>query len=94
MINSVFEAIRMGAEIFQALRSTLRNAGHNTNVGDEGGFAPSLANAEEALELIMQGINSSGYESGKEVVIAIDAASSEFYRDGYYFMEGKKLDTE
>ena len=94
--QSVTEAIRMGAEIFQALRSTLKNAGHNTNVGDEGGFAPSLANAEEGLELIMQAINSSGYEAGKEVVLAIDAASSELYRDGYYIMEGegKKLDAE
>ena len=94
--QSAAEAIRMGTEIFHALKTTLKTSGHNTNVGDEGGFAPSLANTEEALELIMQAINASGYAAGEEVVIAIDAASSELYRDGYYIMKGEgiKLDAE
>jgi enolase len=83
------EAIRMGAEIFQALKSNLKKAGMNTNVGDEGGFAPNLKSAKEALDFIVKSIETAGYKPGDDVVLAIDAASSEFYKDGKYVMEGE-----
>ena len=83
------ESIRMGAEIFQALKSDLASAGHNTNVGDEGGFAPSLASADDALSFIMKAIESAGFKPGEEIVLALDAASSEFYKDGKYVLEGE-----
>jgi enolase len=88
------DAIRMGAEIFQALKAGLKDAGHNTNVGDEGGFAPGLASADEALGFIVKSIEAAGYEPGDEVVLALDAASSEFYKDGKYELagEGKSFD--
>ena len=88
------DSIRMGAEIFQALKSGLANAGHNTNVGDEGGFAPSLASADDALSFVMKAIESAGFKPGDDVVLALDAASSEFYKDGKYVLrgEGKTLD--
>ncbi|MGE5145406.1 MAG: phosphopyruvate hydratase [Candidatus Eiseniibacteriota bacterium] len=88
------EAIRMGAEIFHALRKKLHDAGLNTNVGDEGGFAPNLASADAALGFVMQAIEAAGYKSGEEVVLALDPAASEFYRDGNYHLdgEGKVLD--
>jgi enolase len=92
--DGVTEAIRMGAEIFHALRRKLHDAGLNTNVGDEGGFAPNLASADAALGFVMQAIESAGYHPGEDVVLALDPAASEFYRDGKYQLkgEGKVLD--
>ena len=79
---SATEAIRAGSEIFHALRKKLADAGHNTNVGDEGGFAPNLASADAALGFIMQAIEAAGYQPGDDVALALDPAASEFYRDG------------
>ena len=92
---NVTEAIRMGSEIFHALRRKLHDAGHNTNVGDEGGFAPNLASADAALGFVMQAIEAAGYQPGDDVVLALDPASTEFYRDGKYDLkgEGKVLDS-
>ena len=86
---SVKEAVRMGAEIFHTLKKNLKAAGHNTNVGDEGGFAPNLKSAEEALSFIVNAIADAGYKPGDDVVLAIDAASSEFYENGKYEMRGE-----
>ncbi len=86
---NVKEAIRMGSEIFHTLKSNLKKAGHNTNVGDEGGFAPNLSSADEALSFIVKSINDAGYKAGEDVFIALDAASSEFYKNGKYEMEGE-----
>ena len=88
------DAIRVGSEIFHALKKQLAKAGHNTNVGDEGGFAPNLKTADEALGFIMKAIESAGYNPGSDVVLALDAASTEFFKKGTYDMasEGKKLD--
>ena len=83
------DAIRMGAEVFQALKKNLKAAGMNTNVGDEGGFAPNIASAKEALAFIVKSIESAGYKPGEDVCIALDAASSEFYEDGKYNMKGE-----
>jgi enolase len=93
--ESIFEAVRCGAEIFQALKGELSKAGLNTNVGDEGGFAPNLGGAKEALDFIMQSIKKAGYEPGIDVVLALDAAASEFYDNGKYVLagEGKTLDS-
>ena len=92
--SSATEAIRMGSEVFHNLRRKLAEAGHNTNVGDEGGFAPNLASTEAALGFIMQAIEAAGYRPGEEVMLALDPAASEFYRDGAYRLtgEGKTLD--
>ena len=84
------DSIRMGSEIFQSLKRALKDAGHNTNVGDEGGFAPNLKSAEQALDFIMQSIEKAGYKPGEDVVLALDCASSEFFKDGKYVMEGAK----
>ena len=91
---SIAEAVRMGAEVFQALKSNLKQAGLNTNVGDEGGFAPALNSADEALSYIVKAIETAGYKAGEDVVLALDAASSEFYKDGKYVLagEGKEYD--
>ncbi len=91
---NVTEAIRWGSEIFHALRRKLADAGHNTNVGDEGGFAPNLASADAALGFVMQAIEAAGYHPGEDVVLALDPAASEFYRDGKHQLtgEGKVLD--
>ncbi len=88
------EALRTGAEIFHQLRSALKEAGHNTNVGDEGGFAPGLANAEEALGFLERAVERAGYRSGEQVFYALDVAASEFYEDGSYHLkgEGRRLD--
>lgn len=86
---SIKEAIRMGAEIFQTLKKNLKAAGQNTNVGDEGGFAPNLKSADEALTFIVNAIKDAGYKPGEDVVLAIDAASSEFYENGKYEMKGE-----
>ncbi len=87
------EALRMGTEVFHALKAKLSADGHNTNVGDEGGFAPGLASSEDALDYIMSAIDAAGYKSGKDIYLALDVASSEFYKDGKYHLagEGKKL---
>ncbi|HEX3863789.1 MAG TPA: phosphopyruvate hydratase [Stellaceae bacterium] len=92
---NVTEAVRMGSEVFHALRKKLHDSGHNTNVGDEGGFAPNLASADAALGFVMQAIEAAGYHPGDDVVLALDPASSEFYRDGAYHLdgEGKVLDS-
>ena len=89
------EGLRWGAEIFQALKKRLKVAGHNTNVGDEGGFAPNLASTKEALDFVMGSIEDAGLKPGADVVLALDAASTEFYADGLYHLagEGKKLDS-
>ena len=76
------DAIRMGAEIFHTLRKALKDAGHNTNVGDEGGFAPNLQSADEALGFIMRAIEQAGYKPGDDVLLALDCASTEFFKDG------------
>src|SRR5207248_9970720 len=88
------DAIRMCSEIFHALRQKLHDAGHNTNVGDEGGFAPNIPSADAALGFVMQAIEAAGYHPGDDVVLALDPASTEFYRDGKYELsgEGKSLD--
>ncbi len=88
------DAIRMGAEIFHTLKKALKEAGLNTNVGDEGGFAPSLKSADEALSFIMKAIETAGYKPGDDVMLALDCASTEFFKDGKYNLagEGKSLD--
>ena len=87
--KTVAEAVRMGAEVFHALKKELKAAGCNTNVGDEGGFAPELKTAEEALTFIVKAIEKAGYKPGEDVYIAIDAASSEFFENGKYEMKGE-----
>jgi len=91
--DSATDAIRAGSEIFHTLRRKLAEAGHNTNVGDEGGFAPNLASADAALGFIMQAVEAAGYHPGDDVVLALDPAASEFYRDGLYRLDGKALDS-
>ena len=92
---TVADAIRMGAEVFQARRQQLKDAGHNTNVGDEGGFAPNLASADAALAFVMRAIEAAGYRPGEEVALALDAASTEFHKNGKYVLAGenKTLDS-
>ncbi len=90
--GSFAEAARVGAEVFHALRQQLKDAGHNTGVGDEGGFAPDLADADAALAFIVQAIERAGYEPGKQVALGLDAAATEFFKDGKYQIEGKTLD--
>jgi enolase len=89
------DAIRIGAEIFATLKKGLKDAGHNTNVGDEGGFAPNLKSADEALGFIMKSIEKAGYKPGDDVMLALDCASTEFFKDGKYHIEGegKTLDS-
>ena len=84
--NSIAEAVRYGAEIFHSLKKVLNEKGLNTAVGDEGGFAPDLPSNEAAIEVILEAISDAGYVAGKEIMIAIDAASSEFYKDGLYVL--------
>jgi enolase len=87
--ESFSEALRMGAEIFHALRSALKEAGHNTNVGDEGGFAPNLASAEEALAFITKAGQSAGYLAGEDFHLGLDVAATEFFKDGKYNLAGE-----
>ena len=87
--SSATEAIRVGSEIFHNLRRQLAEAGHNTNVGDEGGFAPNLASTDAALGFIMRAIEAAGYHPGDDVVLALDPAASEFYREGAYRLAGE-----
>ena len=92
--GTVADAVRMGSEIFAALKKGLHAAGHNTNVGDEGGFAPNLKSADEALGFIAKACEKAGYRPGEDVMFALDPASSEFFKDGKYVLagEGKTLD--
>ncbi|MEU0561066.1 phosphopyruvate hydratase [Dactylosporangium sp. NPDC006015] len=83
------EAVRMGSEVFHTLRRSLASAGHSTNVGDEGGFAPDFATAEEALTFVLRAVEDSGYRPGADITICLDPASSEFYRDGVYDYAGE-----
>lgn len=83
------DALRCGAEIFHTLKGELKKAGHNTNVGDEGGFAPNLPSADAALDFVMGAIEKAGYSAGKDVMLALDCASTEFFKDGAYHYEGE-----
>ncbi|ATO57518.1 phosphopyruvate hydratase [Bartonella sp. 1-1C] len=83
------EAVRYGAEIFHTLKKHLQSAGYNTNVGDEGGFAPNLRDASQVIDFILDSIISCGYKPGEEIAIGLDCASTEFYKDGSYFYEGE-----
>jgi enolase len=94
--GTMADGVRMGSEIFAALRKGLHDAGHNTNVGDEGGFAPNLKSADEALGFIAKACETAGYRPGEDVTFALDPASSEFFKDGKYVLagEGKTLDAD
>ena len=83
------EAVRMGTEVFHTLKGALKAAGHNTNVGDEGGFAPNLPSAEAALDFVMQSIEKAGYKPGDDLVLALDCAATEFFKGGVYDYEGE-----
>jgi len=88
--SSMSEAIQMGAEVFSALKGILKQKGHNTNVGDEGGFAPNISSVKEGLDLLMDAVDLAGYKSGKDIFLALDVASSEFYHNGKYELSGEK----
>lgn len=90
--GSFRDAIRIGVEIFHSLKGVLKHKGYSTSVGDEGGFAPNLGSNEEALQVIVEAIQSIGYVPGKDVLFALDPASSEFYKNGTYVLEGEKTD--
>jgi len=92
--ESFREGLRMGVEVFHTLGGALKDAGHNTNVGDEGGFAPMLNSADEAMGFVMKAIEDAGYRPGEDIHLALDPASTEFFRDGKYHLdgEGKVLD--
>lgn len=94
--ESVADAVRMGAEVFHSLKKTLSAAGHNTNVGDEGGFAPNIGSTDEAIGFIMKSIEAAGYKPEEDIALALDAASTEFYKDGKYELagEGKSLGSQ
>ena len=94
--ESIADAVRIGSEIFHTLKKALSAAGHNTNVGDEGGFAPNIGSTNEALDFIMKSVEAAGYKPGEEVYLALDCASSEFYKDGNYVLagEGKTLSSD
>jgi enolase len=87
---SIADAVRMGAEVFHSLKKALKAAGHNTNVGDEGGFAPALKSTNQALDFVMKAIEDAGYKPGEEVALALDSASTEFFKDGKYVLAGEK----
>jgi enolase len=88
--TSIAEAVRIGAEVFHALKHALKGAGHNTNVGDEGGFAPNLASTRAALDFVMAAIEAAGFTPGKDVYLALDVAATELYGEGRYFLKGEK----
>lgn len=92
--DTMADAVRMGAEVFHKLKKALQDEGHNTNVGDEGGFAPNIGSSEDALAFIIKAIEAAGYKAGEDIFLALDAASTEFYKDGKYNLkgEGKVLD--
>ena len=83
------EALRMGAEVFQALKGELKGAGHNTNVGDEGGFAPDLPSSEAALDFILKAIEKAGYKAGEEIALGLDCASTEYFKEGSYHLAAR-----
>ena len=87
--DSFREGLRMGAEIFHTLKGALKKAGHNTNVGDEGGFAPNLPSAEAALDFVMKAVEQAGYKAGKDIYLAMDCAATEFFKNGVYDYEGE-----
>lgn len=87
--DSIADAVRIGTEVFHTLKSGLKKAGHNTNVGDEGGFAPNLGSAVEALDFIVASIEKAGFKPGKDVYLGLDCASTEFFKDGKYNYEGE-----
>ncbi|SDH33737.1 enolase [Bradyrhizobium sp. Rc2d] len=87
--SSFAEGLRYGAEVFHTLKSELKKAGHNTNVGDEGGFAPNLPSADAALDFVMNAIGKAGFKAGSDIVLGLDCASTEFFRDGKYVYEGE-----
>ena len=91
--DSFAEALRAGAEVFHALKEILKKRGLSTAVGDEGGFAPDIGTSREALDLLVAAIEAAGYRPGEDVVVALDPAASEFYRDGLYVLEGATLDS-
>jgi enolase len=88
--TTLAEAVRTGSEIFHTLRKALKDAGHNTNVGDEGGFAPNLPSADAALDFVMKAIATAGFTPGKDVLLGLDCASTEFFKDGAYRYEGEE----
>jgi len=92
--DNINERIRVGAEVFHTLKKVLKEKGYNTNVGDEGGFAPDLKSNEEGFQVIIEAIEKAGYIPGKDVNLAIDVAASEFYENGLYHVDGKELTTE
>lgn len=94
--TSIAEAVRMGAEVFHTLKKELHAQGHNTNVGDEGGFAPNIASAPDALDFIMASIEKAGFKPGEDMFLALDCASTEFFKDGKYILagEGRTLEPE
>ncbi|MCC7201363.1 MAG: phosphopyruvate hydratase [Nitrospirae bacterium] len=87
--DNVRDAIRMGAEVFHSLKGILHDKGYNTSTGDEGGFAPNLSSNEEAIQLIIKAIEKAGYRPGSDIFIALDSASSEFYKKGKYYLKGE-----
>lgn len=87
--NSLSDAVRMGAEVFHNLKNVLKDKGYNTSVGDEGGFAPNLKSNEEAVQMVMKGIEKAGYKPGDDVLIAMDCAASEFYENGKYILDAE-----
>jgi len=88
--SSVREAVRYGSEVFHTLKKRLKDAGHNTNVGDEGGFAPNLKNAQAALDFIMESIEKAGFKPGEDIALGLDCAATEFFKDGNYVYEGER----
>jgi enolase len=94
--ETMADAVRVGAEVFHSLKKTLHDAGHNTNVGDEGGFAPNIGSTDEAIGFILKAIEKAGYRPGEDVALALDAASTEFFKNGKYELagEGKSLTSE
>jgi len=92
--ESFREALRAGVETFHALKDILKEKGYSTNVGDEGGFAPQLSSTREALDVLLSAIERAGYKPGEDLLLALDAASSEFYEEGFYRLEGKRLTSE
>lgn len=92
--DTIHEQVRVGAEVFHSLKKVLNSKGYFTGVGDEGGFAPSLDSNKESFDLIIEAITAAGYEAGKDVMLAIDAAASEFYSDGVYHVDGKEFTTD
>lgn len=91
---SFAEGLRMGAEVFHTLKKQLHDAGHNTNVGDEGGFAPNIKSAEAALDFVMSAIEKAGYKPGEDIALALDCAATEFFKDGSYVYEGERKTRE